>query len=205
MHDARRPRNDRQLLRQFLEAEGSARPHSYRPDVRPGGAHCSQGPPHVRDRLGPFADCSPSVLTSASCNMRWQSLRIRPCVVPPCKRSYPQTVQYGNPYTLSRDHGSSVSDCMNEIAYCRQDIPSALQPRPRAAQVSHIPVVEDPADPPPAHPAKRRRKARAAAKDNAPTRLDPKKKPALNPAAQAFDPSWFKQINGVDTCMTAAF
>ena len=41
-------------------------------------------------------------------------------------------------HTLSRDHGWSVSDCMKEVGYCRQDIPSALQPRPRAAQVARI-------------------------------------------------------------------
>ena len=33
-------------------------------------------------------------------------------------------------HSLSRDHGWLISDCLNEVAYCRQDIPSALQPRP---------------------------------------------------------------------------
>ena len=34
-------------------------------------------------------------------------------------------------WALMRDHGWSLSDSLNEIAFCRQDFSSALQPRPR--------------------------------------------------------------------------
>ena len=35
-------------------------------------------------------------------------------------------------HSLMRENGWSLTDCLNEIAFCRQDIPSCLQPRPRA-------------------------------------------------------------------------
>ena len=48
-------------------------------------------------------------------------------------------------HALIRDHSWSLSDSLNEVAFCRQDIPSALQPRPRAAHVPNPRVA--PADP----------------------------------------------------------
>ena len=47
-----------------------------------------------------------------------------------------------------RDNSWSLSDTMSEIAYCRQDMQTALQPRPRAHQPLVTPKKIDPKPPP---------------------------------------------------------
>ena len=47
-----------------------------------------------------------------------------------------------------RDNSLSLSDTMSEIAYCRQDMQTALQPRPRALHAPVTPKKADPKAPP---------------------------------------------------------
>jgi len=47
-----------------------------------------------------------------------------------------------------RDNSWSLSDTMSEIAYCRQDMQTALQPRPRALHAPVTPKKADPKAPP---------------------------------------------------------
>ena len=113
-------------------------------------------------------------------------------------------------HALIRDHSWSLSDSLNEVAFCRQDIPSALQPRPRAA---HVPNPRaGPADPsaaPPPAPGNPRRKRTKSGRAATPGR--PKAKATASsakanqvPAAKAFDKSWHKKVNGVETCVRGA-
>ena len=210
-NDSRRPRNDRQLLRHLLESdEDPPGPTAVVPMSGP-------SEPTVRKALQMFATALGLLqivhpLTAKRFNERFLQHAL---AIPSDATLRGPTLQeilsadravWQAIHTLSRDHGWSVSDCMNEVAYCRQDIPSALQPRPRAFQPPRMTAPDAAADPPPASAAKRRRKSRNAPKDSAAARPDPKKKSAVVPvpAAQAFDPSWFKQINGVETCMRGA-
>ena len=62
-------------------------------------------------------------------------------------------------HALMRENDWTLSDCLNDIAFCRQDIPSCLQPRPRAQHASHSRVALDaPADVPPLPAGARKRK-----------------------------------------------
>ena len=107
-----------------------------------------------------------------------------------------------------RENDWTLSDCLNEIAFCRQDIPSCLQPRPRAQHASHSRVASDaPADVPPPPAATRKRKRTKGSGKGADTFANAKakaKSASVRPAAQDFDKSWFKQVNGEEVCMRAA-
>ena len=78
-------------------------------------------------------------------------------------------------HALIRDHSWSLSDSLNEVAFCRQDIPSALQPRPRAVHVPNPRAA--PADPsvapPPAqgNPRRKRTKSGRRPRPNPPPRV----------------------------------
>ena len=113
-------------------------------------------------------------------------------------------------HALIRDHSWSLSDSLNEVAFCRQDIPSALQPRPRAAHVPNPRAAPaDPSAAPPPAPGNPRRKRTKSGRAVTPGR--PKAKATASsakanqvPAAKAFDKSWHKKVNGVETCMRGA-
>ena len=113
-------------------------------------------------------------------------------------------------HALIRDHSWSLSDSLNEVAFCRQDIPSALQPRPRAAHVPNPRAAPaDPSAAPPPAPGNPRRKRTKSGRAATPGR--PKAKATASsakanqvPAAKAFDKSWHKKVNGVETCMRGA-
>ena len=111
----------------------------------------------------------------------------------PADRSVWQAVN-----ALMRENGWSLSDSLNEVAFCRQDIPSCLQPRPRAQSLP--PRVTPPADAPDVPPlpsAKRRRRSKESGKTReADAKAKPKSAASVRPAAQDFDKSWFKQVNG---------
>ena len=110
-------------------------------------------------------------------------------------------------HTFLRENGWSLTGCLNEIAFCRQDIRSCLQPRPRA----HIPFATRAASsdamsdvpPPPAGKKRKRTKRPGKAKDSEPSGKAKSKAAALRPAAQDFGKSWFKQVNGEEVCMRA--
>ena len=116
-------------------------------------------------------------------------------------------------HALMRDQSWSLSDSLNEIAFCRQDMSSALQPRPRAQHVPS-PRVPHTADssvpPPPSSPGGQKRKRRSGGGQGANARPKAKTKPSASasaqqvPAAKAFDKTWFKKVNGVETCMRGA-
>ena len=95
---------------------------------------------------------------------------------------------------LVRDHSWSLTDAMNEVGFWRQDISALLQPRPKAVAPN---------------PGKRPEPKRSATSEktdsaggNPPRRsrriLMTKKKP---PAAEAYDKSWAKEIDGKEVCM----
>ena len=97
-----------------------------------------------------------NVSTINSCPLPW------PC--PPTSRWRGPSLQeilaadrsvWQSVHALTRDQSWSLSDSLNEIAFCRQDMSSALQPRPRAqhAPQPRIPVVTDPSVPPPPVPS----------------------------------------------------
>ena len=116
-------------------------------------------------------------------------------------------------HALMRDQSWTLSDSLNEIAFCRQDMSSALQPRPR---VQHPPQPRPtgPPDstsaPPPSPTGGQKRKRRSGGGQGGNNRPKPKAKPAASasaqqvPAAKAFDKSWFKKVNGIETCMRGA-
>ena len=115
-HDSRRPRSDRQLLRALLEVD---LPHL-----------C-----HSRAALSVFATAlamldKVHLLVIKRFNddgsLRGPSLQ----EILAADRAVWQAI-----HSLIRDHSWSLSDSLNEVAFCRQDIPSALQPRPRAVHV----------------------------------------------------------------------
>ena len=217
-HDSRRPRTDRQLLRSFLEAEEeSPGPTAFVP---------SSGPvePTVRKALSVFATAlamldkvhllvikrfNDKFLSFALAVPSDQSLR-GPSLqeILAADRSVWQSV-----HALMRDQSWSLSDSLNEIAFCRQDMSSALQPRPRAQHVP-LPRVPHTADssvpPPPSSPGAQKRKRRSGGGQGATARPKAKTKPSASasaqqvPAAKAFDKTWFKKVNGVETCMRGA-
>ena len=218
-HDARRPRTDRQLLRSFLEAEEeSPGPTAYVP---------TSGPvePTVRKALSVLATAlamlekvhllvikrfNDKFLSFALAVPSDQSLR-GPSLqeILAADRSVWQSV-----HALMRDQSWSLSDSLNEIAFCRQDMSSALQPRPRAqhAPQPRVPLVTDPSvPPPPSPPGGQKRKRRSGGGQGGNGRPKPKAKTSASasaqqvPAAKAFDKTWFKKVNGVETCMRGAF
>ena len=104
-----------------------------------------------------------------------------------------------------REHGWPLTDCLNEIAFCRRDILSCLQPRPRAqAPPARVNPSEDMPDVPAPPPGKRRRRSKGMGKareSEANPKAKPKSTATLRPAAQEFDKSWFKKVNGDEVCM----
>ena len=115
-------------------------------------------------------------------------------------------------HALIRDHSWSLSDSLNEVAFCRQDIPSALQPRCR---VAHVPnpraAPADPSAAPPPAPGNPHRKRAKSGRAAVPGRPKAKAKSTASsaganqvPAAKAFDKSWHKKVNGVERCMRGA-
>ena len=139
-HDSRRPRSDRQLLRTLLEAEEEMPgPTAFVPQSGP-------VEPTVRKALSVFATAlamldkvhllvikrfndkflSFALAVPSDSSLRGPSLQ----EILSADRAVWQAV-----HALIRDHSWSLSDSLNEVAFCRQDIASALQPRPRAAHV----------------------------------------------------------------------
>ena len=134
-HDSRRPRSDRQLLRTLLEAEEEMPgPTAFVPQSGP-------VEPTVRKALSVFATAlamldkvhllvikrfndkflSFALAVPSDSSLRGPSLQ----EILSADRAVWQAV-----HALIRDHSWSLSDSLNEVAFCRQDIPSALQPRP---------------------------------------------------------------------------
>ena len=163
--DSRRPRTDRQLLRHFLESEEDLPgPTAFIPSGGP-------AEPTVRRALSVFATALSmlqivhllvvrrfndkflhhALSVPSDPSLRGPSLQ----EILAADRSVWQAV-----HTLMRENDWTLSDCLNEIAFCRQDIPSCLQPRPRAQHASHSRIALDaPVDvpPPPAGARKRKR------------------------------------------------
>ena len=214
-HDSRRPRSDRQLLRTLLEAEEEMPgPTAFVPQSGP-------VEPTVRKALSVFATAlamldkvhllvikrfndkflSFALAVPSDSSLRGPSLQ----EILSADRAVWQAV-----HALIRDHSWSLSDSLNEVAFCRQDIPSALQPRPRAAQVpTPRAAPADPSAAPPPAPGNPRRKRTKPGRAATPGR--PKAKATASsakanqvPAAKAFDKSWHKKVNGVETCMRGA-
>ena len=77
-----------------------------------------------------------------------------------------------------RDHGWSLSDTMSEIAHCRQDMQTALQPRPRAQQHPVTPKKSEAPGPP---------------KNSPPIKKDTKLK--------EWNDAWVRKHNGKGICM----
>ena len=109
-------------------------------------------------------------------------------------------------HALIRDHSWSLSDSLNEVAFCRHPVgsstPPPCSPNPRAAPA-------DPSAAPPPAPGNPRRKRTKSGRAVTPGR--PKAKATASsakanqvPAAKAFDKSWHKKVNGVETCMRGA-
>ncbi|CAE7209933.1 unnamed protein product, partial [Symbiodinium necroappetens] len=96
--EARRPRNDRQLLRSLLDAD--AEPASASVNLN------TQGPsdPVLRRSMSLFA----TALAMLDQKSVWASVS-----------------------ELIRDHGWSLSDSLNEVAFCRGEMANLLQARPR--------------------------------------------------------------------------
>ena len=216
-HDSR-ARSDRQLLRTLLEAEEEAPgPTAFVPQ---------SGPiePTVRKALSVFATAlamldkvhllvikrfndkflSFALAAPSDSSLRGPSLQ----EILAADRSVWQAI-----HSLIRDHSWSLADSLNEVAFCRQDIPSALQPRPRAVHVPNprINLPQDPSLPPPPSPGGNRRKRTKSGRGAQPSRPKAKAKSAPSatasnqvPAAKAFDKSWHKKINGTEVCMRGA-
>ena len=212
--DMRRPRSDRQLLRQFLEAEDEP--------IGPTATISFSGPaePTVRKALSIFATALAMLglvhlLTIKKFNDKFLQSAL---AIPSDASLRGPTLQeilaadksvWQAIHALMRDHSWSLSEALNEVAFCRQDIASALQPRPRSHSVPHRgpAPLSDPSDPNLPPSAKRRRRTGGG---SAPKMMsDPvspaaKSKASQLPAAQAFDKSWFKKIDGVEVCMRGA-
>ena len=208
--DSRRPRTDRQLLRHFLESEE---------DLPGPTAFIPSGEPTVRRALSVFATALSmlqivhllvvrrfndkflhhALSVPSDPSLRGPSLQ----EILAADRSVWQAV-----HTLMRENDWTLSDWLNEIAFCRQDIPSCLQPRPRAQHASHSRVASDAlADVPPPPAVTRKRKRTKSSGKGADTFANAKakaKSASVRPAAQDFDKSWFKQVNGEEVCMRAA-
>ena len=217
-HDARRPRTDRQLLRSFLEAEEeSPGPTAFVPNSGP-------VEPTVRKALSVhatalatlekvhllvikrFNDKFLSFALSAPCDQSLRGPSLQEILA--ADRSVWQSV-----HSLMRDQSWTLSDSLNEIAFCRQDMSSALQPRPRAqhiAQPRHTGQPDTTSALPPAPTGGQKRKRRSTGGQGGNNRPQPKAKPAASasaqqvPAAKAFDKSWFKKVNGIETCVRVA-
>ena len=214
-HDSRRPRSDRQLLRTLLEAEEEMPgPTAFVPQSGP-------VEPTVRKALSVFATAlamldkvhllvikrfndkflSFALAVPSDSSLRGPSLQ----EILSADRAVWQAV-----HALIRDHSWSLSDSLNEVAFCRQDIPSALQPRPRAAHVPNPRAAPaDPSAAPPPAPGNPRRKRTKSGRAATPGRSKAKAtassaKANQVPAAKAFDKSWHKKVNGVETCMRGA-
>ena len=214
-HDSRCPRSDRQLLRTLLEAEEEAT--AFVPQSGP-------VEPTVRKALSVFATAlamldkvhllaikrfndkflSFALAVPSDGSLRGPSLQ----EILAADRAVWQAI-----HSLIRDHSWSLSDSLNEVAFCRQDIPSALQPRPRAVHVPNPRVnpPQDPTLPPPPSPGGNRRKRTKSGHGAQPGRPKAKAKstasasvPNQVPAAKAFDKTWHKKINGVEVCMRGA-
>ena len=84
--------------------------------------------------------------------------------------------------TAMRDNSWSLSDTMSEVAHCRQDMQTALQPRPRA---------------PPAHPSTPK-KPDAPGPGKKPSPATPIKKDAK---LKEWNDSWVRKHNGKGICM----
>ena len=109
---------------------------------------------------------------------------------------------------LIRDHGWSLSDSLNEVAFCRGEMANLLQARPRPPRPPSAPSGDGKgdrkrpfgADAPgsgtetPHRPGK----ADTAAKPKGKAKASP------NPPPKGFDPSWFRTINGKEACMRFA-
>ena len=217
-HDARRPRTDRQLLRSFLEAEEeSPGPTAYVP---------TSGPvePIVRKALSVLATAlalleKVHLLVIKRFNDKFLSFAL---AVPSDQSLRGPSLQeilaadrfvWQSVHALMRDQTWSLTDSLNEIAFCRQDMPSALQPRPRASHMPQprVPQLADPSlPPPPSPPGGQKRKRRSGGGQGGNGRPKPKAKPSASasaqqvPAAKAFDKTWFKKVNGVETCVRGA-
>ena len=115
-------------------------------------------------------------------------------------------------HALIRDHSWSLSDSLNEVAFCRQDIPSdrlLCNPVP-VWRISRAAPADPSAAPPPA-PGNPRRKRAKSGRAAVPGRPKAKAKSTPSsaganqvPAAKAFDKSWRKKFNEVETCMRGA-
>ena len=212
--DMRRPRSDRQLLRQFLEAEDDP--------IGPTANVSFSGPaePTVRKALSIFATALAMLglvhlLTIKKFNDKFLQSAL---AIPSDASLRGPTLQeilaadksvWQAIHALMRDHSWSLSEALNEVAFCRQDIASALQPRPRSHSTPHRgpALVSDASDPPPPPSAKRRRRTGGGSTSKLisdPASPAAKSKANQVPAAQAFDKSWFKKIDGVEVCMRGA-
>ena len=200
-HDARRPRTDRQLLRIFLEAEEeSPGPTAFVPN---------SGPiePTVRKALSVHATAlsmleKVHLLVIKRFNDKFLSFALSVPSDPSLRGPSLQEILaadravWQSVHALMRDQSWTLSDSLDET-FCRQDMSSALQPRPR---------VQRPPQPSPTGGQKRKRRSGGGQGGN--NRPKPKAKPAASaqqvPAAKAFDKSWFKKVNGIETCVRGA-
>ena len=213
--EARRPRNDRQLLRSLLDA-----------DAEPASASIClnmQGPPDpvLRRSLSLFATALAMLdyvhlATVKKFNDRFLHLALTPPMDSSLRGPSLQEIVladrsvWASVSELIRDHGWSLSDSLNEIAFCRGEMANLLQARPR------------PPKPPPGPPGggKGDRK-RTYGSDGPGSGSDPshpagkgeqqakpkgkaKAKASANPPPKGFDPSWLRTINGKEACMRFA-
>ncbi|CAE7694780.1 unnamed protein product, partial [Symbiodinium sp. KB8] len=134
--EARRPRNDRQLLRSLLDA-----------DAEPASASISlnmQGPPDpvLRRSLSLFATALAMLdfvhlATIKKFNDRFLHLALTPPMDSSLRGPSLQEIVladrsvWASVSELIRDHGWSLSDSLNEIAFCRGEMANLLQARPR--------------------------------------------------------------------------
>ena len=211
--EARRPRNDRQLLRSLLDA-----------DAEPSSASVSlnmQGPldPVLRRSLSLFATALAMLdlvhlATIKKFNDRFLHLSLTPPMDPSLRGPSLQEIVLADRSVwvsiseLIRDHGWSLSDALNEVAFCRGEMANLLQARPRPPK--------PPQAPPGGGKGDRKRTLSADApgsasdaphrpvKPDSPAKPKGKAKASPNPPPKGFDPSWFRTIGGKETCMRFA-
>ena len=211
--EARRPRNDRQLLRSLLDS-----------DAEPSSASVNlnmQGPPDpvLRRSLNLFATALAMLdlvhlATVKKFNDRFLHLSLTPPVDTSLRGPSLQEIVLADRTVwvsvseLIRDHGWSLSDSLNEVAFCRGEMANLLQARPRPPRPPSAPSGGQKgdrkrqlgADAPGSGTETPRRPGKGAT----PAQPKGKAKASANPPPKGFDPSWFRTINGKEACMRFA-
>ena len=209
--ETRRPRNDRHLLRVLLDSDAEPATASVNLNM--------QGPPDpiLRRSLSLFATALAMLdFVHLATIKRFHDRFLHLALTPPMDQSLrPPSLQeivhadrtvWLTVSELLRDFGWSLADSLNEVAFCRGDMATLLQPRPR------------PPRPPPGPPLGKGDRKRLlslgqqeASSDPPGPKKDPKggrpgakAKATPNPPPKGFDASWHRQINGKEACMRFA-